>query len=121
VGSGVERIAAALQRLSTRSLAALRYAAERAPQTVPGLLAWLEAASGWEIDRRNGHRYRLAAPMEAIPPEESAQSVAALMVIGAAISGAAGLEPGEASAIVEFMQAALAMVTDSAESLPRLH
>src|SRR5207249_939930 len=53
----MKRIVAALWNLLARDLDALRIAAERAPQVVPGLLAWLEHAVGWELDRREGRSY----------------------------------------------------------------
>jgi len=51
----------------------LRAAIDAAPQTVPGLLAWLEHAIDWERDRRRaGLDYPLRGPMQAIPDDELA-------------------------------------------------
>jgi hypothetical protein len=52
-------------------------------QTAPGLLAWIEAACDWELNRREGVGYELQPPEAAIPPEEDAVSVAATMTMRA--------------------------------------
>lgn len=54
----------------------LRTAIDAAPQTVPGLLGWLEHAIDWERDRRRaGLDYPLRGPTQAIPDDELAKSI----------------------------------------------
>ena len=71
----LQAVAAALSETSDDELAALITAAKSAPQTAPGLLAWIEAACHWELDRRHGQDYELQPPSAAIPPEEDAASI----------------------------------------------
>jgi hypothetical protein len=47
-------LATALAVLGERELLGLRAALDGSPNFAPGLLAWLEHAVGWEIDRRKG-------------------------------------------------------------------
>ena len=51
------------------------------PQTAPGLLAWIEGACDWEVNRRAGLDYPLQPPEAAIPPEEDAISINAAMAM----------------------------------------
>lgn len=76
-------IKAALAGLSDTELRALIDAANGVPQTAPGLLAWVEAACDWELNRRGGVDYDPQAPDAAIPPEEDAVSIAAAMALRA--------------------------------------
>ena len=52
-----------------------------APNVVPGLMAFLDHAVGWELDRRAGQAYALQGPMAAIPDEERAASLDTLAVL----------------------------------------
>jgi hypothetical protein len=110
--TGLDRIAGALTELSVRDLEALRKAVERAPQVVPGLLAWLEHASRWELDWREGRDYRLAAPMDAIPPEEVAPSLNALVSLIESFASGRGASEVRTEAILELFDATQAMLTD---------
>ncbi len=74
---GLQRFVELIAAIDDGDLRALHDATEQAAQVVPGLLAWLEHAIGWELDRRAGFDYRLGWPAEAIPPEEEAASVVA--------------------------------------------
>jgi hypothetical protein len=76
-------VAAALAELDDRELGALIDATNDAPQTAPGLLAWLESACDWELNRRRGFDFPLQPPVAAIPPEEDAVSVDAAAIIRA--------------------------------------
>ena len=64
-------------------LHALIATANGVPQTAPGLLAWLEGAADWELNRRRGFDYALLRPEAAIPPEEDADSLVATMMLRA--------------------------------------
>ncbi len=61
----------------------MRAAINGSPNFVPGLLAWLEHAVGWEIDRRAGMLYPLLGPCAAIDDPEIDQSLVALAVLAA--------------------------------------
>ena len=74
-------IRAALVAIPEQDLYTLRATVEVAPNTVPGLLAYLDHAVGWEIDRRAGQSYALQRPMAAIPDDEVAASLDALAIL----------------------------------------
>jgi hypothetical protein len=74
-------IRAALAAIPERDLYALCATIEVVPNAVPGLLAYLEQAVGWEIDRRAGQSYTLQRPTAAIPKDEVAASLDALAVL----------------------------------------
>jgi len=57
-----------------------------APQIAPGLLAWLDAACEWELNRRDGNEYELLPPEAAIPPEEDAVSIDAAHALRSAFA-----------------------------------
>ena len=65
-------IKAALAQVIDTELRALIDATSGVIQTAPGLLAWMEAACDWELNRRAGTDYELQPPEAAIPPEEDA-------------------------------------------------
>jgi len=84
---------------------------------VPGLLAWLEHAVGWELDRREGRSYRFAEPMEAVPPEE----VAVLATLAAAFGGTSPATQRSVEAIVELLDATRAVLQAGNASATSLH
>jgi hypothetical protein len=57
-----------------------------APQTAPGLLAWIDAACEWEFNRRAGLDYPLQLPEAAIPPAEDAVSIDAAIAMRATLA-----------------------------------
>ena len=71
----------ALARLDDVELHGLVEATKNAPQTAPGLLAWIGAACDWELHRRHGHNYALPSPAATILPEEDAASIYAAMAM----------------------------------------
>lgn len=73
----------ALAALDDGELSALMEATNNVPQIAPGLLAWIESACDWELNRRKGLEYPLQPPRAAIPPEEDAVSVDAAAIIRA--------------------------------------
>lgn len=80
----VSDLAVALSALPDGHLDSLRFAIEQSPGIVPaGLLAWLEHAIGWEIDRRAGFEYALQGPLAAIDDNEVERSVIALAAMAA--------------------------------------
>ena len=105
MNTDLQQFAELLAELSDRELAALRNAADRSPQVVPGLLAWLEHAFGWEIDRRAGFDYRLAWPVEAIADEEVGASVAAARLLAEFFRGSGG-----SGAVVTVLERAILLI-----------
>jgi hypothetical protein len=79
--------ASTLAALSGRDLLGLRAAISGSPNFVSGLLAWLEHAVGWEIDRRAGFVYPLRGPLEAIDDTEIDRSLVALAVLAGCFRG----------------------------------
>lgn len=76
-------VVAALAELDDGELAALIHATNNVPQAAPGLLAWVESACDWELNRRRGFDFPLQPPKAAIPPEEDAVSIDAAAIIRA--------------------------------------
>ena len=76
-GGDPHRIQAALDDLTGDELRALAEATYAVPQyKAPGLLAWIDAACEWELNRRAGMHYSLAPPEAAIPEDEDAERFA---------------------------------------------
>jgi len=67
----------ALEQLTDVELHALIVATNETPQIAPRLLAWIEGACDWEINRRVGRHYQLLPPEAAIDPSEDAVSIEA--------------------------------------------
>jgi hypothetical protein len=80
-------LATALAVLGEPELLGLRSAIDGSPNFAPGLLAWLEHAVGWEIDRRKGVVYPLLGPHAAIDDSEIDGSLVALAVLSACFRG----------------------------------
>ncbi len=76
-------LAAALATIADRDLCGLRAAIAGSPNAVPGLLAWLDAAVDWEINRRIGNFYQLRGPRAAIDDAETDASLLALGILAA--------------------------------------
>lgn len=114
MSDGLERLVALLSQVSSDDLLSLRQATEGVPQLVPGLLAWLEHAVGWELDRRAGRNYRLGRPSEAIPPEEEAVSVAAVLAMAAPFRQPTGRET---VAIATLLEHVAALITSDGRTL----
>ena len=74
-------IKAALEHISGTDLAALIAATYGVPQTAPGLLAWIDSAAEWELNRRRDFDYPLLPPEAAINPSEDEVSIDAAMVM----------------------------------------
>jgi len=76
-------IVAVLGDLDDGELAALIETTNEVPQIAPGLLAWIEGAADWELNRRRGLDYTLLPPEAAMPPEEDSVSIDAAVIIRA--------------------------------------
>ena len=77
----LSRIKVALAVMSNAELDALSKATYKVEQIAPGLLAWLDSACVWQLQRRNGYQYELQPPEAAIPPEEDAVSIDAAIAL----------------------------------------
>ena len=74
-------IKAALADISDTELAALIAATYGVPQTAPGLLAWIDGACEWELNRRRDFDYPLLPPEAANDPSEDELSINAAIVL----------------------------------------
>ena len=71
----------ALTGLSDTEARALIAATYGVPQIAPGLLAWIDSACDWELNRRGGSDYPLQPPEAAIDPSEDGVSMSAAIVL----------------------------------------
>src|SRR3954463_14313352 len=94
-------VKSALAAICDEHLYALRHAIDTAPNSVPGLLAWLEAAVYWEINRRAGMHYPLLGPIAAIDDTETASSLATLAILAASFRRKG---QGQSEPIAEFLE-----------------
>jgi hypothetical protein len=74
-------IKAALADLTDGELIALIDATKNVPRAAPGLVAWLEVACDWELNRRRRIDEELQPLAAAAPPEEDAIVVDGTMAI----------------------------------------
>ncbi len=100
----------ALAELTDIELHALIVATNEVPQIAPGLLAWIEGACDWEINRRVARHYRLLPPEAAIDPSEDDVSIRATYALRAAF--AAG---DMAPAVLTFLDALVELLTGAGE------
>ena len=82
-------------------------ATNNVPQIVPGLLAWIGHACDWELNRRACVDFLLQSPDAAIPSEEDAASIVAMMTLRARFDQDAGSETGAVVALFDAMIRAL--------------
>ena len=71
----LDSVVSALAELGDVELAALIAATYGVPQIAPGLLAWIDGACDWELNRRRGLDYPLQPPEAAIDPSENEVSI----------------------------------------------
>jgi len=108
MNAGLQAIKAALARMTDAELRALIDATSGPPPMAPGLLAWVEAACGWELSRRLGLDYKLQPPDAAIPPEEATSSIDAAVKIRATF---ALIDPAGTGAVLAFFDALVDLLT----------
>ena len=99
----------ALEHLTDIELSALKVASNEAPQVAPGLLAWIEGACDWEINRRRGF-HTLQAPEAAIDPSEDDVSIKAVYAMRES-----GTSSGFAPDALKFFDALAAILTGSGD------
>ena len=96
----------ALAGLTDIELHALIVASNEVPQIATGLLAWIEGACDWELDRRRGLDYELQPPEAPIDPSEDAVSIEATHAMRASFA------IGEmAPAVLKFFDALVVVLT----------
>ena len=78
-------------------------ATNNVPQIVPGLLAWIGHACDWELNRRACVDFPLQSPDAAIPPEEDAASIVAMMTLRARFDQDARRDSGAVVALFDAM------------------
>ena len=79
--SELTAIKAALADIGDTEFAALIAATYGVPQTAPGLLAWIDSACEWELNRRRDFDYPLLPPEAAIDPSEDEVSINTAIVL----------------------------------------
>ena len=79
--ANLQSVADALAELADAELRALVATANELVLESAGLLLWMEHLADWELSRRAGLDFPLQPPDAAIPPEESAESVAAVTML----------------------------------------
>jgi hypothetical protein len=100
-------VAAALAELNDGELCALIDVTNNVPQIVPGLLAWIGHACDWELNRRACVDFPLQTPDAAIPPEQDAASIAAMMTLRTRFAQDANRDAGAVVALFDAMIRAL--------------
>ena len=96
-------VAAALAELNDGELCALIEVTNSVPQIVPGLLAWIGHACDWELNRRACVDFPLQTPSVAIPPEEDAASLAAMITLRVRFDQDAARDAGAVVALFDAM------------------
>lgn len=79
----LSRVRNALAAMSDAELHAMRAAADLSSGLASGLFAWLEHATGWEIDRREQQHYLLRFPSESMEVDEVPEALLALAALDA--------------------------------------
>lgn len=77
----LDPVRTALAAIPDRDLRALSAAADTARGPLEGLIAWLEHAASWEIDRRAHRDYALCEPLEALDESDVPESVVTLATL----------------------------------------
>jgi len=101
-------VAAALAELDEGELCVLIEVTNSIPQAVPGLLAWIGHACDWELNRRVCIDFPLQTPDAAIPPEQDAASIAAMMTVRARFAQDAR---NDAAAVIALFDAMIRTLT----------
>ena len=109
---------AALATISDRDLRGLGLAIDGSPNVVPGLLAWLEAAVDWEINRRTGMLYPLLGPRAAIDDTETDASLMTLAILAACFRGDGR---SESTPVAEFLELTASTLLAEVERPDTLH
>ena len=74
-------VRAALAVLAVEEVEVLLAISQLRPARSPALLAWIEHAADWELQRRKGFDFRLASPDEAVDPSENPAAVDAAITL----------------------------------------
>jgi len=76
----------------------------------PGLLAWIEGACDWELNRRRGFNYTLQPPEATIDPSEDDVSIKAVYAMRESFTSS-----GFAPDALKFFDALAAILTGSGD------
>lgn len=106
----LRRLRAALEALDDAELEALQEASGQTVGIAPGLFAWLEHVADWELARRDGQKFLLRFPEEAIEPEDAPEALAALGALAATFRNR-----GRSSEIDELLAAAAELLRGQGE------
>jgi hypothetical protein len=104
--TNLDPVITALAGISDTELPALIAATYGVPQTAPGLLAWIDSAAGWELNRRSDFDYPLLPPEAAIDPSEDEVSINAAMVLREQFAQ-------DSPAVLAFFDALVGLLTGS--------
>ena len=110
-------VTAALATIPDGDLHGLDFAIDATPDVVPGLLAWLEAAVDWEINRRAGVFYPLLGPRAAIDDTETDVSLATLAVLAACFRGDGRRESRSVATFLELTAVTLRAEVERPDTL----
>jgi hypothetical protein len=105
----------ALEELTDIELQALATATDEAPQIAPGLIAWIDGACHWEMNRRTGRDYGLQPPEAATDPSEDAASINAVDAMRESFASS-----GFAPAALKFFDALLKLLSGGPQALTPL-
>jgi hypothetical protein len=94
-------LTAVLATIPDRDLHGLGLAIDGSPNVVPGLLAWLETAVDWEVNRRAGMFYPLLGPRAAVDDTETDASLMTLAILAACFRGDGR---SESEPVAEFLE-----------------
>jgi hypothetical protein len=119
MGTDLGPIKAALAEVTDTELRALTAAANGVPQIAPGLLAWIEYACDWEVNRRRGLDFRLQPPEAAIDPSEDAVSIDAAIAMRATFGQDAPAVRGFFDSLLELLTGGGGISRASLESRQR--
>ena len=103
----MQAVTAALPAVADADLNSLLSTVNRVPQSAAGLLAWMEHAADWEMNRRAGVHFPLQSPDAAIPPEEYSTSLSAALIMRERVADGRG----EADAMVALFDAIVGALT----------
>ena len=111
-------IVASLVQLTGRDLMRLHFTVNQVQAVPPGLVAWVEHATDWELNRRAGFFYRLQGPLAAIDDTEIKRSLATLSVLSNCFGGDRQLH---CMAIADFFQLVASVLRAEIEPPRTLH
>ena len=108
-----QRIAAALADVPPTLLQTLVETAHEVSDQAPGLLAWLDHAATWELDRGEGRTYLLQEPLAAIDDSEVPLGLDALAALSDQLGNESTLTEGDRDCLLTFIQTVSASISQA--------